>query len=197
MVPITLDADGAGNITTRNWVDGELGSQADAANVLLGLAANESLLGLGGNDGIAGAEGDDWIEGGDGSDLLLGGTGADIINGGAANDCIFGSAMGSIDTPSSVAFTPLALPAGVVAHTHGFNWTSYRSTQPRLNGSIATLRYVDVVGASTSAYATPSTTSRAETTALEPRARSRRKTSWSTSPGFHVVPHRVQDGFFA
>ena len=124
---------------------GASGELPNAADVILGVATDETLTGLGGNDGLAGGAGADLLEGGEGSDLLLGGSGADTLNGGAGADYIYGSAVGGIDTPTNPAFTPPA--ANGVELGRGFSWVAYRAPGNRIEGNAFTMFDVQVAGA--------------------------------------------------
>ena len=64
------------------------------ANVLFGLAGNDTIDGGAGNDRLYGGDGADTINGGDGADLIYGNGGSDILNGGASNDLFFASLGG-------------------------------------------------------------------------------------------------------
>ena len=71
----------------RDWLEG-----SDAANVLRGLAGDDTLIGLGGADSLFGGEGADRLEGGAGNDTLVGGAptsiGADTLLGGDGDDLL-------------------------------------------------------------------------------------------------------------
>lgn len=123
------------------------GAQPDADDVLLGTAEDDEMRGLGGNDALAGRDGADLIDGGAGNDLLFGGVGADTIRGGTGADFIYGSAVGAINRPTSVGFSPpVALSAVEVAR--GFSWVISRDGTPRWpDGDIVTLRMPSVNGA--------------------------------------------------
>ncbi|WP_140637343.1 carbohydrate-binding domain-containing protein [Methylibium rhizosphaerae] len=108
------------------------GVQADAADVINASEQGDLVRGGGGNDGLAGLGGDDRIEGGAGNDLLLGGLGADTLEGGAGNDFIFGSALGSVDRPEEVDFTPPTSSGTELAR--GFSWVVYDAPGEEADG---------------------------------------------------------------
>ncbi|MDH6170898.1 Ca2+-binding RTX toxin-like protein [Variovorax boronicumulans] len=114
-----LVKDGAYTTDAMGYVGA--GGEADAADIIIGTAANERILGLGGNDGLSGAGGDDFIDGGDGDDLIFGGFGRDTLHGGAGNDVIEGNTMGQINRPLSVGFSP-PVAAGSIEIARGFSW---------------------------------------------------------------------------
>jgi len=127
------------------------GPQANAADVLIGTAEDNDMRGLGGNDGLVGADGDDLIDGGAGSDLIFGGTGADTIKGGAGADFIYGSAVGSINLPNRVDFTPPVISGGTEA-ARGFSWVISRPSTPRVQDQTANMRYAGLVGGNSTPY---------------------------------------------
>jgi Ca2+-binding RTX toxin-like protein len=108
------------------------GPALNAADVFNGTSGPDALTGGAGNDGIAGGDGDDVIDGGEGADLLAGGFGVDTITGGAGDDHIYGSAVGAIDVPTDVDFTPPA--ADGVEFARGFSWVIFNPPGVDANG---------------------------------------------------------------
>jgi Ca2+-binding RTX toxin-like protein len=88
----------AGNDILRNIENASGGSGDDtitgnaSANLLDGLAGNDSLSGGAGNDTLLGGAGADLLDGGTGHDSLNGGEGNDTLLGGAGNDTLNGGA---------------------------------------------------------------------------------------------------------
>jgi len=77
--------DGTGN-ELDNIINGNSG-----ANVLNGLAGNDTLNGNAGADTLVGGEGNDQLNGGLDADTLLGGEGNDLLNGGSGADVMLGA----------------------------------------------------------------------------------------------------------
>jgi Ca2+-binding RTX toxin-like protein len=113
----TFVVDSAGDVVTENAADGNdtvqvslntytlsanvenltftgngpfTGTGNDLANVITGLAGNDTLSGLEGADTLNGGDGDDTLLGGAGGDTLQGGAGNDFIDGGAGADTMVG-----------------------------------------------------------------------------------------------------------
>jgi len=80
----TADIVGSGN-ELDNIINGNGG-----ANVLYGLAGNDTLNGNAGADTLVGGEGNDQLNGGLDADTLLGNEGNDLLNGGSGADTMLG-----------------------------------------------------------------------------------------------------------
>ena len=128
------------------------GPQAGAQDILVAGDDGANLSGLGGNDALQGGDGDDSLVGGEGDDLLLGGYGRDTLIGGAGNDFIFGSAMGSVQRPTNVNFTPPQVASGATEVARGFSWVAGRTNGQRWSqdGNDATFLDVEITGADVS-----------------------------------------------
>jgi Ca2+-binding RTX toxin-like protein len=80
-----------------SWVFGTASGETmnganNVADILIGLAGNDTLKGFSGNDILLGGDGNDTLEGGVGNDEIYGGAGNDTITGGSNDDVMMGGA---------------------------------------------------------------------------------------------------------
>ncbi|MCB1761109.1 MAG: hypothetical protein KDI68_15165 [Gammaproteobacteria bacterium] len=80
---------------------GDDSDEQTPATAIVGSGAAELLRGLAGNDSLVGLGGNDWLEGGEGVDLLAGGGGADRLHAGELTDRELIIAAGERDADAS------------------------------------------------------------------------------------------------
>jgi Ca2+-binding RTX toxin-like protein len=104
-------ADGTSLTAAQLTTMGLTESGTDGADALTGMSAFANVInGLAGNDSLTGGELNDTLNGGDGNDTLNGGNGADVLNGGAGDD-ILGGGVGSRDQGYNGAYGSAFLPS--------------------------------------------------------------------------------------
>ena len=64
--------------------------QANQAQIIMGLAGNDTIYGGNSGDCLVGGDGNDKLYGGNAKDILIGGAGDDYLNGGNAKDSLDG-----------------------------------------------------------------------------------------------------------
>ena len=98
-VAVTFVDDNGTTETVRSAasdVVGDLITDTNLGNNLVGTAGEDHIFGQGGNDTINGAGGNDILDGGAGNDSLIGGAGNDQMSGGTGNDTYFADDLGDV-----------------------------------------------------------------------------------------------------